>query len=128
MRVTNFIPLGCSLLEPVHTANFVQTLKVQGLMEKVFNYPPQEYLSVIGCDANGTDLRFCQTERYRVNIAKVENCQKCQSAQDDDGSIFSTACPQRCGFAPAPSTPSAAAPWRPEFPKLDHFNRNCVSL
>jgi hypothetical protein len=29
MRVTNGIPLGCSLLLPVHTVNSVQTLQVQ---------------------------------------------------------------------------------------------------
>jgi hypothetical protein len=29
LRVTNAIPLGCPLFLPVHTANSVQTLKVQ---------------------------------------------------------------------------------------------------
>jgi hypothetical protein len=35
MRVTNGVPLGCSVLIPVHTVNSARTLKVWGLVGRI---------------------------------------------------------------------------------------------
>jgi hypothetical protein len=50
-RVTNGIPLGCSLCLPVHTVNFVQTLKGinkdgMGYVETNWNLPLWEQINM----------------------------------------------------------------------------------
>jgi hypothetical protein len=74
MRVTNIIPLWCSLLLPIHTANCVHTLQVPTYKAVIGNAHTNNACAALGGKGHFNDADMLEIGNGALTLAEARTC------------------------------------------------------